>query len=258
MRAKLPRYLSSIALLYFAAPLFAKTVTLAPTDNNTAICLIEGDTLVVTLPSPIPDAYRWEQNLAKPSALTAMHDDYAPPKDPKGAGTQTFRFNAASVGSAAVTLSFKRQKPGAGLEVTQTFSVDVSVATGEPKSAVLIGAYEGTTACADCTGIQTKLRLYAKGKNDFTDTIYIGTRTYQGGRGGDQSFTDRGEWAVLRGDAVDPNATVYALNPDQPEQAQYLLLQPGGATLTGLDKQMKPIDAPPQYQSILKRIESRE
>jgi copper homeostasis protein (lipoprotein) len=250
--------LSSITLLFFAVPVFAKTVTLAPADNNTSICLIEGDTLVVTLPSPIPEAYRWEQKLARPSALSAMHDDYTPPKDPKGAGTQTFRFNAAAPGIAAVTLSFTRQKAGAALEVTQTFSVDVSVASGEPKSAVLIGAYEGTTACADCTGIQTKLRLYAKGKNDFTDATYVITRTYQGGRGGDQSFTDRGEWAVMRGDAVDPNATVYALNPDQPEQAQYMLLQPGGATLTGLDKQMKPIDAPPQYQSILKRIESRE
>jgi copper homeostasis protein (lipoprotein) len=255
MRTKYPQYLSSIALLLVAAPVFAKTVTLAPTDNHTSICLIEGDTLVVTLPSPIPDAYRWEQHLAKSLALTAMHDDYTPPEDPKGAGTQTFRFNAASRGSAVITLSFKRQKPGAALEVTQIFSVDVFVATGEPKSSVLIGTYEGTTACADCTGIQTNLRLYAKGKNDFTDTIYVITRTYQGGRGGDQSFTDRGEWAVMRGDAADPNATVYALDPDQPEQAQYLLLQPGGEALTGLDKQMKPIDAPPQYQSILKRVQ---
>jgi predicted secreted protein len=244
---------TAIALLLAAGPLFAKTVTLGAADNNTSICLIEGDTLMVALPSGIPDAYRWQQHLAKPSALTAMHDDYTPPKDPKGVGTQTFRFNAAVVGEAAVTLNFERQKAGAAPLVTQTYSVQVTVALGEPKSLALIGTYQGTTACADCTGIQTVLRLYTKGKNDFTDTIYISTRTYQGGRGGDQSFTDRGEWSVMKGDAVDPNATVYALNPDQPEQTQYMLLAPGGGTLTGLDRQMKAIDAPAMYQSILKR-----
>lgn len=80
-------------------------------------------------------------------------------------------------------------------------------------------------------------------------------RTYLGGRGGDQSFANRGEWAVLKGDAVDPNATVYALDPDPPEEAQYLLLSPGGIFLTQLHRQMKPIDAPAQYQPVLKRVE---
>ncbi len=249
------RPLRLVLFLTLAAPLCAKTVTLTATDNNTSICLIEGDSLVITLPSPIPDTYRWGQELAKPSALTSMRDDSTPPKGSKGVGAQTFRFNAASVGNAAVTLSFKRQKAGAAPEVTQTFAVQVTVASGEPKPDVLLGTYQGTTACADCTGIQTRLRLYAKGKTDFTETIFILTRTYLGGRGGDQGFTDRGEWAILKGDATDPDATVYALNPDQPEQAQYFLLQAGGASLTGLDHQMKPIDAPAMYQSILKRME---
>ncbi len=247
--------IAPIALLLFAVPLFCKTVTLTAVDNNTSICLVEGDSLVITLPSPIPDAYRWQQHLAKPSPLTPLNDDFTPAKDPKGTPTQTFRFNAASVGEGAVTLSFERQKPGAAPQVTQTFSIQVAIVSGEPKSSVLIGTYKGTTLCADCTGILTVLRLYAKGANDFTDTIYISTRTYQGGRNGDQSFTDRGEWSVMKGDAVDPNATVYALSPDNPQLLQYFLLQPGGAALTGLDNQMKPIDAPPQYQSILKRVE---
>ncbi len=252
---RLIRQIALIALLLFPAPLFAKTVTLTAVDNSTSICLIEGDSLVITLPSPMPDAYRWQQHLAKPSPLTAMNDDFTPAKDPKGVATQTFRFNAASVGDGAVALSFERQKPGAAPQITQTFSVQVTIASGAPKSLMLIGTYKGTTACADCTGILTVLRLYAKGPNDFTDNIYISTRTYQGGRGGDQSFTDRGEWSVMKGDAVDPNATVYALSPDDPRLLQYFLLQPGGATLSGIDNQMKPINAPPQYQSILKRTE---
>jgi len=244
-----------IALLSLAAPALAKTVTLTPADNQTTICLIEGDSLEITLPSGIPAAYKWQQQLTKPSPLTAMHDNYTPPKEPNGTGTQTFRFNAATTGEAALTLNFQKLKPGPAPEVTQSYSVQVTVTSGEPKAATLIGTYKGTTACADCTGIQTELRLYAKGPNNFTDTIYIGTRTYQGGRNGDQSFTDRGEWAVLKGDATDPNATVYALNPDQPKQTQYFLLATGGASLTQLDQQMKPTQAPPQYQSILKRVE---
>jgi predicted secreted protein len=238
----LVRRIAPIALLLFSTLLFAKTVTLTAVDNNTSICLVEGDSLVITLPSPMPDAYRWQLHLAKPSPLTAMNDDFTPAKAPKGIATQTFRFNAALVGEGEVALSFERQKPGAAPQVTQT-------------SSVLIGTYKGTTACADCTGILTVLRLYAKGPNDFTDTIYVSTRTYQGGRNGDQSFTDRGEWSVNKGDPVDPNATVYALSPDDPQLRQYFLLQPGGASLTGLDQEMKPLDAPPLYQSILKRVE---
>jgi len=165
------RCFAQIGLTLLAEPLSAKTLTMTAADNNTSIWLVEGDTLVITLPSGIPDAYRWEQHPAKPSALTALNDDFTPAKDPKGVATQTFRFNAASVGSAALTLSFKRQTAGAAPEVAQVYSIDVSVSSGEPKAAVLIGTYKGTTACADCTGIQTDLRLYAKGKNDFTGTI---------------------------------------------------------------------------------------
>jgi len=241
--------------LLLALPAHAKTITLTPADNHTTICLIEGDSLEITLPSGTPEAYKWQQLPTKPSPLTAMQENYTPPKDPKATGTQTFRFNAATTGEVTLTLNFQKQKTGPAPEVTQTYSIQVTVNSGEPKSATLIGTYKGTTACADCTGIQTELRLYAKGQNDFTDTIYISTRTYQGGRNGDQSFTDRGEWSILKGDATDPNATVYALNPDQPKQTQYFLLATGGASLTQLDQKMKPIQAPPQYQSILKRVE---
>ncbi len=251
---RIGRRIALIILLLVGAPLFAKTVTLTAIDNSTAICLIEGDSLVLTLPSPISEAYRWQQHLAKPSPLTALNDDFTPAKDSRSTATQTFRFNAASVGNGEVALSFERQKPGAGPQVTQTYSVQVAVASGAPKSFVLIGTYQGTTACADCTGILTVLRLYAKGPSDFTDNVYISTRTYQGGRNGDQSFTGRGEWSLNKGDAVDANATVYALSPDDPQLRQYFLLQPGGAALTGLDGQMKPIDGPPQYQLILKRV----
>jgi predicted secreted protein len=243
------------SLSLVASHLLAKTVTLTASDNGTSICLIEGDSLVITLPSSMAESYRWQKSVPATSPLTAMNDDLTPAKAPTSAAIQTFRFNAASVGESALTLNFARQKPGPAPKVTQTYSIQVSVTSGGPKSSALLGTYIGKTACADCSGIQTQLRLYAKGPNDFTDTIYVSTRTYLGGRNGDQSFTDRGEWSVMKGDAIDPNATVYALNPDDPQTEQYFLVAPGGATLTGLDKQMKPIDAPAMYQNVLKRVQ---
>ncbi len=250
------RRIAPIVLLLLAAPLLAKTVTLTAVDNDTSICLVEGDSLVVTLPSPIPKAPGWKLQTQQPSPLTSVREFETPGsmKIRPAHQTQTFRFNAASVGKTTLKLVFQIGGLDSAQQGSQVFSVEVTVASGEPKLMILIGTYRGTTACADCTGIQTDLRLYAKGKFDFTDTIYISTRTYLGGRNGDQSFTDRGEWSVMKGDAVDPNATVYALSPGDP-LLQYFLLQPGGAALTQLDGQMKPIDAPPQYQSILKRVE---
>jgi copper homeostasis protein (lipoprotein) len=248
------RRIAPIVLLLLAAPLLAKTVTLTAVDNNTSICLVEGDSLVVTLPSPIPKAPGWKLQMQQPSPLTSVRE-FETPASSKVPQTQTFRFNAASVGKTTLILVFHIGGLDSAQQDNQVFSADITVASGEPKSLIMFGTYRGTTSCADCTGILTVLRLYAKGTNDFTDNIYISTRTYQGGRGGDQSFTDRGEWSVMKGDAVDPNATVYALSPDNPRLLQYFLLQPGGAALTQLDQQIKPIDAPPQYQSILKRVE---
>ncbi len=247
--------LATLILPLLVTSVSAKTVTLTAVDNNTSICLVEGDTLVIQLRSPIPNAYRWKAYLDKGAPLTAMREFEAPGAG-KDAQVQSFRFNAAAVGETRLTLRFELTAvPDVPRQPPQEFAVNVAVASGAPKSGILLGTYQGTTACADCTGIRTDLRLYAKGKNDFTDTIFVMTRTYQGGRLGDQSFTDRGEWAVLKGDAVDPNATVYALNPDDPAKRQYWLLQPGGSTLTGLDRDQKPIEAPPIYQSILKRVE---
>ena len=151
-------YGCALTLLLFSTSLFAKTVTLTATDNNTTISLIEGDTLVVTLPSPIADSYKWQLQLGKPSPLTPLQQDiFTPVKDPKGTATQTFNFNAATVGEGLLLFRFERQKTGAAPEVTQSFSVDISVAPGEPKALVLIGFFKGTSVCADCTGIKTEL-----------------------------------------------------------------------------------------------------
>jgi hypothetical protein len=47
---------------------------------------------------------------------------------------------------------------------------------------------------------------------------------------------------VLRGDATDPDATVYQLNPDNEQHSEALLVQDKGAALDQLDRDLKPIE----------------
>jgi uncharacterized lipoprotein YmbA len=106
--------------------------------------------------------------------------------------------------------------------------------------------------CADCEGLETTLRLYARGKFDTTYAFYVRTQTYRGAPHGNVTISDRGSWAVLRGDADDDNATVYQLNPDKEQQSEALLVQDKGAALVQLDRDLKPIDTP--MNVTLKRV----
>lgn len=253
------RLLSRVALLMAglccAMSAAAKTVTLGEADNRTQVSLNLGDTLIVELPSTLPGQYRWVSHLAKGAALTAQGDSLIQAEREgaaKGEGTQQFRYNAARVGETALNLAFEMEKKGAGVPVTSWFSVSVRVASGAPAGMVLIGRYKGMLPCADCSGLDTELTLYAKGRFDMTDAFYIETRTYRGSRDGDVMFSDRGMWAVLKGDAEDANATVYQLNPDRPEEEQAYLVKDGGAALVQLDRELKRIDT--KMDLTLKRV----
>jgi len=225
-----------------------KTVTLGSADNRTDVSLNLGDTLVVELSSGDVNGFGWVLHLPKDSGLTAMGDDLlaADKKAAVPVKIRRFRFNAAKVGDSALVFGFETAEkvPGAAPQDTSAYSVRVHIALGAPRpgSAVLFGVYKGTLPCADCNGLETVLRLYAKGKFDYTYAFYVRTRTYIGGPNGDVTISDRGEWTLLRGDATDDNATVYQLNPDDEQHSQALLVQDNGATLTQLDKDMEPID----------------
>ena len=170
-----------------------------------------------------------------------------------------FRFNAASVGIVPLIFGFETdvKSPGAAPQDTDSYSVRVHIRLGSPGlgTAVLLGVYKGTLPCADCSGLETVLRLYAKGKFDTTYAFFIRTQTYRGTAHGDVVLTDRGDWAVLRGDATDENATVYQLNPDDYQHSNSLLLQNNGNTLVQLDRDQKPIDS--KVNLSLRRVQSQ-
>jgi copper homeostasis protein (lipoprotein) len=94
--------------------------------------------------------------------------------------------------------------------------------------------YEGVLPCADCPGIRTELTLTRKAKG-WAEGSYSLSETYLE-RGGPHVTT--GDWTTLRGDATDPDASVYQLNPDQPETQRNFLRVGGDVELKALDRDM--------------------
>jgi predicted secreted protein len=231
-----------------AAGLQAKTVTLGAADNRTDVSLNLGDTLVVELTSGDVSGFRWVTHLPKVSGLSALNEEFVPAnkKAAVPVDLRRFRFNAAVVGDTGLVFGFETPEkvPGAAPQDTDAYSVRVHIASGAPRvgTAILLGVYKGTLPCADCEGLETVLRLYAKGKFDTTYAFYVRTQTYKGAPKGDVTYSDRGDWAVLRGDADDENATVYQLNPDDEQHSEALLLQDQGSALVQLDRDLKTID----------------
>jgi uncharacterized lipoprotein NlpE involved in copper resistance/predicted secreted protein len=227
----------------------AKTVTLGDSDNRTDVFLNLGDTLVVELSSGDVNGFRWVSHLPKASGLTVLNEDVLPVDKKSNVPVQMkrFRFNAASVGDVALAFGFETEVkvPGGAPQDTSAYSVRVHIASGAPRAgtAILLGVYKGTLSCADCEGLDMVLRLYAKGKFDTTYAFYVRTQTYRGAPHGNVVLTDRGDWAVLRGDATDENATVYQLKPDDEKNSESLLLQDNGNALVQLDRDQKPIDS---------------
>ncbi|MEW6196613.1 MAG: copper resistance protein NlpE [Bacteroidota bacterium] len=72
--------------------------------------------------------------------------------------------------------------------------------------------YEGIVPCADCEGIKMTLKI----ANDFQSYELI--EEYMGKKG--KPFTSKGKLNTERGFENDPDATLFVLNYDQPEENQ--------------------------------------
>lgn len=94
--------------------------------------------------------------------------------------------------------------------------------------------YKGTLPCADCSGIDTTLTLYS-------DETYQMSSVYQG-RNDNKPVVQRGKWTTLRGDATDPNATVYQLYQKNAKATQNYLVS--GDQLKQLDANLNEVNAP--------------
>lgn len=111
---------------------------------------------------------------------------------------------------------------------------------------ILIGRYRGVLPCADCSGIDTELALYAKSPNEFVNTRYVMKLTYQKGRGPAKTLAESGSWVLLRGTPDDPNATVYQLTESKNGQLTNFL-KVGANQLELLDKDQHRLPSRPPH-----------
>lgn len=236
----------------------AKTVIVTQSDDGSRQSLAVGDTLVVRLKSNATTGYRWSVSTTDPALVQKKAAQYKKPPagKPGQGGYQIFTFTAVKPGQAVFSLAYQRPFEK-HTSPAKTFSLDLSIVparttavakTDKPKAdaaqpdGVLVGKFFGVLPCADCSGINETLLLYAKSATELVATRYQLQMVYRGTRNGDKTMQETGEWTVLRGTRTDPDAVVYQLNPEKPaEMSNYLLT---GDSLTPLDRMQRPIVAP--------------
>jgi inhibitor of cysteine peptidase len=262
MAHNLSRTVALLALFLFSISAFAKTVCLTETDNNTRVALNPGDTLVIKLKSNPTTGYMWALSGDVQPQLRSQGSEVQPSQSGlMGAGGyQIFRFTAADAGQESLALAYQRSFEK-GVKPIQEFGVTVVVegrgaSSPEGKTAgssrptgVLIGHYRGLLPCADCSGIETNLWLYAKRQNEFADTSYKMTFVYQGkGR----SFDETGTWLVSGGSPDDKDAVVYQLKATGSGSVQNFL-QANDRELIMLDAERRRL--PLQLPATLRRVD---
>jgi uncharacterized lipoprotein NlpE involved in copper resistance len=115
------------------------------------------------------------------------------------------------------------------------FATGASAMGARPEPLVL-GPFVGTLPCADCPGVRTELTLTRRGEYVAEGTYRL-VETYIA-RGAPRETV--GEWTTLRGDAVDDDAVVYELNPDDQARARRFVKLSERKVLP-LDADMRPL-----------------
>lgn len=107
-------------------------------------------------------------------------------------------------------------------------------------TSLVVGEFDGVLPCADCAGLDTRLKL-VEDKPDAEKGTYFLSENYIGKS--KTPFKSSGRWATVKGTPKDPAATVYVLDPDKPKKTRYYLLRADGSLLS-LDGERNEIDAP--------------
>ncbi len=125
-------------------------------------------------------------------------------------------------------------------------SIKVTTPTSIPTTVVeplILGPFKGKLPCADCTGLETVITFTRSATGSAEGTFemsedYLGKSV--------EPIKTTGNWTTLRGTKKDPNAVVYQLNPDKPEESQYYL-KVNENQIKMLDKGQNEISGPFNY-----------
>lgn len=98
-------------------------------------------------------------------------------------------------------------------DVAQPAPTNASVVKND--SLGVANVYEGVLPCADCSGIETTLKIYAGDGTMETHKFEL-TSVYKG-KEPENKFTQTGNYNFERGIGEDPDGTIYVLNWDKPE-----------------------------------------
>ncbi|AMC99639.1 MULTISPECIES: copper resistance protein NlpE N-terminal domain-containing protein [Halomonas] len=84
-------------------------------------------------------------------------------------------------------------------------------------------AYQGTLPCRNCAGIDLDVRLMGDEQASLEERTFTLRASYREHPQEPPDENYAGNWEVLSGTAVDPDATVYELTPDGEGQIYYFL-----------------------------------
>lgn len=107
------------------------------------------------------------------------------------------------------------------------------VSLSKPTAPTLVTTYAGKLPCADCSGINTTIKLYSDHTYQESD-VYIGKST---------TFSANGYWMLVKGIPSNPTASTYQLAPyGQSTNVFYEIMS--DKKIQQLDNNRNPISSP--------------
>lgn len=111
----------------------------------------------------------------------------------------------------------------------------------------LVRQWVGVLPAADCCKVIYDLSLAAPKFSGSGNFRLVTTLLTSDELGHHTRFVYEGQWTTLRGDATDPDATVYQLNPGKLESVMDFRYDAGGDSLTMLAPGQRPIISTKSY-----------
>ena len=138
-------------------------------------------------------------------------------------------------------------------DTVETAVKDSTTVSTEKSTAAKVDVYEGLLPCADCSGIETVLKIY-QGDGTMESHKFELFTVYKG-KSPEKEFIEKGTFNTERGLENDPNGTIYVLNWDKPAENQiyygYYSADPEKVYM--LDREKKIIKSELNYALTLKK-----